>query len=276
MANGKFFILLLLLLALSVTNVSFADSGYSFWPDRSVSEQPDEDTLLIRETAIHTVLPRKFVSNTMLFPLTIGRGNIEGLRQLNVSCSGQFSTEEFVFIKNYAKNMNLTIIDLRPDAHLFMNGFAVGCPESTVAEESRLTKELLGLKLKLVPGKWMILSQARKDFGPVIISSISTEAKFMEKAGQQYFRINNSDLETQLQDFAVIARKISDTQWLHIHDNDGSRAPIFLAAYDLIKNSTKVSFNDIMSRNERLNKIVFDEPTKKILQNFYNQQENHK
>ena len=237
---------------------------------------PDDDTLLIRETPLHTVLPRKFTSAEMLFPLTIGRGNIDGLRQLNASCSGQFSPSEFAFIKNYAKNLKLVVVDLRPDAHLFINGYSVSCPDSIVREESMLTKELLGLQLKLTPEKWLVLSNARKDYGPVKLTTVSTEAKFVAADGQQYFRIATADLAEQLREFLVIAKKVTAAQWLHIHDNDGKRAPIFLAVYDLIKNSTKVNFDAIIFRNEQLNKQVFDEPTKILLKNIYNQQEKHK
>ncbi|MEI6286361.1 MAG: hypothetical protein WCP79_07645 [Bacillota bacterium] len=267
---------LLLFLSLVTTSLCFADLGYSLLPDRSVSQLPDEDTLLIRETPLHTVLPRSFTSGEMLFPLTLGRGNIDGLRQLNASCSGQFSPSEFAFIKKYAKNLKLVIIDLRPDAHLFINGYSVSCPDNIVREESMLTKELLGLQLKLTPEKWLILSNARKDYGPVKLTTVSTEAKFVTADGQQYFRLATVDLAEQLQEFLVIAKKVSAEQWLHIHDNDGKRAPIFLAAYDIIKNSTKVNFDAIIFRNEQLNKLVFDEPTKIIFKNIYNQQEKHK
>ena len=269
-------LVLLLCSFLATTNICFADLGYSLLPDRSVSEQPDDDTLLVRETPLHTILPRRFTASRMLFPLTLGRGNTEGLRLLNASCSGQFSPEEFMFVKNYADGHNITVIDLRTDAHLFINGYAVSCPDSLVREESMLTKDLLGMKLKLTPEKWLIMSNARKDYGPVTITQVSTEANFFQLGGQQYYRLNGTDLETQLQNFSIIAKKIPDSQWLHIHDSEGKQAPIFLAAYDLIKNSTKVVFDDIIYRNEQLNKLVFDESTKIMLKKVYNQQDNHK
>lgn len=270
-------LLFCLVLIAQISLSAFAvDNYYSLLPDHSVDQKPDADIELIRETAEKSLLPFGYLSSSMLYTLAYKRYDVTGLTELAASTSGQFSLTEYPFIARSAGQRPLVIIDVRSDAHVFANNDAVLCPEISIREESGFAKSIVMLSLKLKVDQRLVTTKARKDFGPIKILSAETEESFVSKNGAAYYRIADVGLEKQLRVLQAIVDNLPGNVWLHIHDRDGKTAPFFLLAYDIIKNSTKVRFDDIISRNELMNKNIYDEKTKIIFKNFYEQQEKHK
>ena len=259
--------IMLICMVLACATPCFA-AGYSLLPDTSQNTTPDDDVLIIRETAPDTVLPLGYTDSLMLYTLTYARGNYAGLKNLNASCSGQFSEQEFGFIELRAGNVPITIIDLRSDAHLFLNDYAVNCPRSEQAEESILAKDYLGLLLKLTPEKKFIMSTAYIGYAPERITLSQTEREYCLRHNTAYCRLSANGLAQQLAEFAAIVQRLPRGTWIHVHDKNGEVAPLFLCALDIIKNSTNVKIDDIILRNSWINRHSVSEDNVKVLKNF--------
>jgi Protein-tyrosine phosphatase. len=80
-----------------------------------------------------------------------------------------------------------------------------------------------------------------------------------------YIRVTVTDTERPEDDmvdyFVKKVRKLPEDTWLHFHCKAGmGRTTTFMAMYDMMKNSKKVSLEDIMERQELLGGVKLLKP----------------
>lgn len=226
-------------------------------------------------------LPKNFRKTTDLSVLKNSSLNLEGLSDLNISGSKQFAEKPLSLLIKDINHPKITIVDLRQESHGFINGNAVSwfspgdkanrglsLDEVLVKEKKQLSSIELNKPLQLNKGKHTLI--------PTIVENEETLAK---KNNLDYFRITVTDGERPTDDmvdrFMSFINKLPEDQWLHFHCKAGiGRTTTFMAMFDMTRNSKKVSFDDIINRQQdlaQLEKSLLDKNDKRteFLNNFY-------
>lgn len=201
----------------------------------------------------------------------------EGLDQLKISGSGEFSKGQFKEIQKTLKDEKLLVLDLREEPHGFVNHLAVSWYGENNAinhskslseiekDETKRLLELAGKKtIKLV--KWAKTEEIFDQSGakPVAIQvpveSTSTEQDFVKSLGNDYFRVPVPDHQKpsaeNIDYFIQIYKKIKKDQWVHFHCAAGEgRTTVFMTMFDMMKNCKKISAKEIIERQYLLGGI---------------------
>lgn len=236
----------------------------------------DEPTLVLNALN-EEILPKKFRSCRDSLP-TDYRGSKDGLAELRISGSAQFSDRELNALQKKLGSVGkLTIVDLRAECHGFVNGMAVSwfstknwAPKGKTPQEIEQNedKKLAGLLAQKEIVVTRMLSKtpedAIKDFVKmnVQVTSVSNEAKLIKQhgLGLDYKRIyvldHTAPSEEQAEEFIKFFKALGPDNWLHIHCAAGSgRTTLFMCMCDMLRNASKLSFEDIVQRQYRLGGI---------------------
>lgn len=264
------FILIILCLFLNINCIPKALSDLNFLED-----SPNNNTL-----------PHHFrKSSDYVYIIKDKDINLNGLNNLNISGSGQFSDSGLSLIKkSIDKKFSIIDIDLRQESHGFVNGIAV----SFENEKNNANK---GLNLSEV------LSTENNLLGSIKIGTpitfYNTEEEIVPKSVQNEFQVTNSkeigyiripvtdgglptdDMVNYFIDFVKNQPKDS---WLHFHCRAGvGRTTTFMIMYDIMKNYKDVSLNDIIKRQVLLSGMndnnaqgFYTGEHNKFLTDFYN------
>lgn len=224
---------------------------------------------------LNSEMPRKFRCIDQKSIASIkAASNINGLKNLRIIGSGQFTSRQFEAILNNAvssKNMtpsNFVVVDLRGEQHILINGFPVtffsdnfshsfGNTVVKVQEEEREQVARL-LKTSRAVIHYVIEKGEKGTLGKTvqaeeIVQQVTTEQAVVQKLGVKYVRFAITDhrkpsdeIVDQLVEFM---NTISENTWLYVHCRGGSgRTSTFMIMYDMVRNGKKVSKEDILAR----------------------------
>lgn len=183
--------------------------------------------------------------------------NLTGLRNLNISGSKQFSTVNFSnIVHELNTKLPITVVDLRSEAHGFINEFPISFKNSKNNATTNLSKsevllneanELSSIKLN-VP-----ITPFNHPEKTIIPLKVQNEENFLRSIGINYLRLPVKDghlPEDEIVDsFINFVKSSSNDNWLHFHCKHGiGRTTTFMIMYDIIKNAKTVPLNDIVKR----------------------------
>lgn len=232
----------------------------------------------------------------------------EGLANLSISGSAEFSQNQFKKVLELLQGKKITVVDLRQEPHGFVNEMAMSWygrfdainegktrSEILADEEQRISN--LGKQKTIQLQKWISVDDNRedKDAPPswkkatlsVQIKKTNTEKDFLAQLGVGYFRIPVPDFQRPKDEevdlFVDFVKKLPKDTWLHFHCAAGQgRTTTFMTMFDMMRNSSKVSSQDLIGRQYLLGgvdllKTLKEDPQKrtwaiaraKFIQDFY-------
>ena len=210
-------------------------------------------------------LPRNFrTTNDTLKAGTGALPDVTGLADLHASGSAAFTVANFKALQAKVTGP-VTVFDLRQEEHVYVNGQPVswyatnnwanvGRPGDAIlaGEAARVQAIKPGATLELADAE---AKKAAAGTAPetVVVSQVATEADVVTAAGAHYVRITVTDhcrpTDEAVDQFVLAVRGLPADAWAHFHCRAGKgRTTTFLALYDMLRNASRVSLNDIVNR----------------------------
>jgi hypothetical protein len=193
-----------------------------------------------------------------------------GLSDLRASGSGEFTTEGLKLLLARTRGP-VTIFDLRQETHIFVNDLPVswyasrdwanvGRTQSAIEadEASRVQSLAPGSEIVIWPGEPVKKGSAGSATPQhVRVKRASTERDIVDAAGASYVRITVTDharpLDDEVDRFVLAVRALPENAWAHFHCEAGrGRTTTFMVLYDMLRNATRVSLEDIVRRQKIL------------------------
>ena len=240
--------------------------------DPPVRPADADSPILIWDSDLKQTLPRNF--RTTDNPLKSNKGDqfpaSNSLADLHASGSGEFTADNLKFVLAQAHGP-VTVFDLRQETHIFVNGlpiswFAtndwanVGRTRSEIeADESARVQSLKpGSEIAVRPGE--AIKKADTASGTpqaVILEQASTERELVEANRAAYVRLTVTDharpLDDEVDRFIRAIRALPENGWAHFHCEAGrGRTTTFMVLYDMLRNATRVSLEDLARRQQLL------------------------
>lgn len=236
--------------------------GVSFYPLFIKDKSP----LLILNMWNNDELPRNFRMTSD--PIAKKEGKLPaltGLDQLNASGSAQFSAEALQAVLKKIAHPNVSIVDLRQESHGFIDGIAVSWyGEHDLANLGKSLSQIQQderQRLRDALDQIFILVYWNRKFPfPLFVKSAETEADITKNHEVGYLRLPVADhmrpVDAIVDEFVRFISSIPKKTWIHFHCAAGEgRTTTFLAMYDMLHNAGKVSFDDIIRRQQLLGGI---------------------
>lgn len=230
--------------------------------------------LLVIKMKDEPVVASKFRSAKSPFQKPLPHLNRQGLDELNISASGQFSKQSLeIMLQEINWEGPFYLMDLRQEMHGFVNGDAITLysfrnwgnknktreqiereerlfmhslrPENPITLHFVLEKEEeLGLPPKVVP------------VAEIIFNAI-TEAELAKELNIHYIRIPITDhlrpTDEEVDRFVKFVHALPDNSWIHFHCSAGvGRATTAMVMFDMMKNAKQLSFDEILARQAAL------------------------
>lgn len=193
-----------------------------------------------------------------------------GLIDLHASGSGEFTADNLKLLLTRMHGP-VTIFDLRQETHIFVNGLPVswfatrdwanvGRSQTEIEEAEAAWAQSLGRgsEIAVRPGKPVKKGDAESVVPQrVIVKEASPERDLVSSAGTGYVRVAVTDHTRPLDDavdrFIVAVRALPENAWAHFHCEAGlGRTTTFMVLYDMLRNATRVSLEDIVRRQKLL------------------------
>lgn len=256
----KMYFIILLALLCSFTFISYYPKALS-------------EVHLVQDASNIEKLPQHFRKCTDKVDAPEGTSlNLSGLKNLNISGSGQFAEIPLNLIKEAIdNNCNLIDIDLRQESHGFINGVAVSFANEKNNANAGLTLEQViqteNENLNSIPlNKPVTLFNTQKEITP---ENVQNEASLTEDTDIRYLRIPVTDRKLPTEDMVVYFINFVNNQpkdsWLHFHCKAGiGRTTTFMTMYDIMKNCNDVDLYDIITRQ-----VILSKMSPKDASNFY-------
>jgi hypothetical protein len=216
-------------------------------------------------------LPRNF--RTTDDPLKASDGKMPstiGLIDLHASGSGEFTADNLKLLLARAHGP-VTIFDLRQETHIFVNGLPVswfatrdwanvGRSQTEIEEGEVAWVQSLKSRSEIAvrPGEPVKKGNADSALPQqVIVREASIERDLISSAGTSYVRVAVTDHTRPLDDavdrFILAVRALPENAWARFHCEAGlGRTTTFLVLYDMLRNPTRVSLEDIVRRQKLL------------------------
>lgn len=226
----------------------------------------DKELILISNMKNEKLLPRNFrlAENLSIYEDLTENSfpSLKGLSQLKASASGQFSEQSLAKILEIIPAKKILIVDLREEAHGFVNGTAVSWyTEKNWSNKDKTSEEIIKIEKKLLENlaNKKIVTLLQKNLEPsdpseISVQEVCSEEELTQKMGAAYKRIPVTD-HLRPSDKSVgmflelVKENVNASYWLHFHCSAGrGRSTTFMAMYDMIKNARQLSFEDILAR----------------------------
>ena len=190
----------------------------------------------------------------------------EGLDQLNISGSAQFSEPQFhqlaKTLRKLAKGKRVYVIDLRQESHVFLNGNPISWYSEhnwanaglTLSQIRQDEAKRFGTLLGRTIDAYGVAHDMKSGHTKVTVHSCVMEQTAVEDEGFRYLRLPAPDLSwppaALIDEFIEFVKGIDMAKtWLHFHCHAGTgRTGIFMMLYDKLKNPT-VPMADIAIRH---------------------------
>jgi hypothetical protein len=195
---------------------------------------------------------------------------ITGLSDLRASGSGEFTPEGLKLLLARTRG-SVTVFDLRQETHIFVNGLPVSwyasrdwanvgrSQEEIESEEAaRVQSFKPGSEIDVRPGHPVKHGNGNSVTPQrVTVERASTERDVVESAGTHYVRVTVTDharpLDQEVDRFVLAVRELPENAWAHFHCEAGlGRTTTFMVLYDMLRNATRVSLQDIVRRQKIL------------------------
>jgi hypothetical protein len=218
-----------------------------------------------------SALPRNF--RTTDDPLGADKGETlptTDLNDLRASGSGEFTPEGLKLVLARTRGP-VTVFDLRQETHIFVNQLPISWyasrdwanvdrSQSAVEadEASRVESLKPGSEIAIRPGEPVKKGNANSATPQrVTVESASTERDVVESASANYVRVTVTDhtrpLDDEVDRFILAVRALPENAWAHFHCEAGlGRTTTFMVLYDMLRNATRVSLEDIVRRQRIL------------------------
>jgi protein-tyrosine phosphatase len=202
------------------------------------------------------------------------KGNTTGLTTLRCSGSAIFSVEQLTRMDQEIEG-DILVVDLRQESHAFLNGLPVTWEadndwvnvgktpkQCAVDEQSKVDQLRSLLKVNLDvsqdrEGGITSKSAQNSQSTQVSVRNVKTEKDVVENLGLSYRRFYVTDHlrpdDAAVEAFVQLIDKLPEKVWIHFHCRGGKgRTTTFMAMYDMLRNSNKVSIEDILARQAAL------------------------
>ncbi|WP_373687923.1 fused DSP-PTPase phosphatase/NAD kinase-like protein [Clostridium estertheticum] len=220
--------------------------------------QPNDSINLVLDSQNYYNIPKNFrKSSTLLNTQNNKNLNLSGLNTLNISGSQQFSKDNLpIAINSINTSLPITIIDLRQESHGFINGLPVSWANAKNDANIGLTKNQVLLdeynKLSNIKLNVPITFYNHKNI-TIIPTKVEDEQYLVNSKSLSYNRITVTDGKIPKDDmvdyFVALVLAQPKNSWFHFHCKQGiGRTTTFMIMYDMIKNSAKVTAEDIIER----------------------------
>ena len=193
-----------------------------------------------------------------------------GLSDLRASGSGEFTPEGLKLLLARTRDP-VTVFDLRQETLIFVNNLPVswyasrdwvnvGRSQSAIEadEVSRVQSLKPGSQIEIRPGEAVKKSSASSSTPQrVAVGRASTERDIVGAAGASYVRLTVTDharpLDDEVDRFILAVRALPENAWAHFHCEAGrGRTTTFMVLYDMLRNASRVSLEDIVRRQKIL------------------------
>jgi len=222
-------------------------------------------------------LPKNFRTSSF-FPKSnpnIKEPNLEGLPELHMAGSGQFTEAQLINALEYMPADKVVIVDLRKESHGFVNGTPVTwyisrnalnanrTPEQVIKFENELIGNLKQQesitihkleKIKDLPNPPKITYVEPKNVKPDLVEK---EQELVKRHNLKYVRFfiqdHNAPDPGQVDAFINLVKNLPNDSWLYFHCRAGrGRTTMFMTMYDILKNAPKISLDEIITRQAYL------------------------
>lgn len=236
---------------------------------------PDADSPVLIwdiDVKLANTLPRNF--RTTDDPLKPGKGEAPpvttGLSDLRASGSGEFTPEGLKLVLARTRGP-MTVFDLRQETHIFVNELPVSwyssrdwanvgrSPSEIEADEAARVQSLTpGSKIDVRSGHPVKHGNANSvPSQQVTVERAMIERDVVQPAGPNYVRITVTDhtrpLDDEVDRFVLALRALPQNGWAHFHCEAGlGRTTTFMVLYDMLRNASRVSLEDIVRRQKIL------------------------
>jgi len=236
----------------------------------SSAVQAKEYPYIVLDSPSSIELPAGFRTTQNAFSRKFRMPPREGLDNLRISASAQFSPSNFDKLVSAIGQSDIVFVDLRQESHGFVNDQAISRYEAYNQGNAFLVQEFIEpreqsfLKQLRSQKQLKVFELQRKEndeeaFEPstLSINTVQSVGDFITQKGHRYVRLYlQEDMppqDSEIDKFVALVKSLPPTTWIHVFSaNDLGRTTTLMAMFDMIHNAKDIRFKDILLRQQLL------------------------
>lgn len=193
--------------------------------------------------------------------------NTKGLQGLKISGSGQFSGFILPLLISAIDHPNIISVDLRQESHGFINGLPVSWfrPGNNI-NEGLSREEVIKVTIKRLNSIVLGVPISFYNHPEItVIPRVVMDEKQLttkDKVGYEFIPVtdNRNPTVAMIDFFVSFVKDQPQNSWLHFHCKEGiGRTTTFMTMYDMMKNSSVATKDEIINRQIALARFSEDE-----------------